>query len=99
MPLLLEQVGALIIALPDLIENLERYLIGVLEALDRNDLLPSTPENIAARLGEDLRASLGIITGNMLGSTLGLVFGTFSFPLTIFAVIFVAASVSQRIAS
>jgi predicted PurR-regulated permease PerM len=98
-PLLLEQVGALISALPGQIENLEQYLIGVLEALGRKDLLPSTPENIAARLGKDLRASPGIITGNVLGSTLGLVFGTFSSALTIYAVIFVAASVQPRIAS
>jgi predicted PurR-regulated permease PerM len=49
-PLLLEQVGALISALPDLIQNVERYLLRVLEALDRKDLLPGTPENITARL-------------------------------------------------
>jgi predicted PurR-regulated permease PerM len=96
-PLLLEQMGALISALPGLIQNLERYLIGVLEVLDSHDLLPTTPENIAARLGEDLRASLGLITGNVLGSTLGLVFGTFSFALTIFAVIFVAASLLSNV--
>ena len=96
-PLFLEQVGALIGALPGLIQNLERYLIGLLEALDKKDLLPSTPEKVAARLGEDLRASLGIITGNVLGSTLGLVFGTFSFALTIFAVIFVAASLLSNV--
>src|SRR3546814_20834133 len=46
-PLLLTQMGALIGALPGLIQNLERYLIRALEALDRNDLLPGTPENIA----------------------------------------------------
>jgi predicted PurR-regulated permease PerM len=91
-PLFLEQMGALISALPGLSQNVERYLISVLKALDRRDLLPSTPENIAARLGADLRVSLGIIAGNVLGSTLGLVFGTFSFALTIFAIVFVAAS-------
>jgi predicted PurR-regulated permease PerM len=96
-PLFLEQMGALISALPGLIQNVERYLIGLLEALDRKDLLPSTPENIAARLGADLRASLGIIPDNVLGSTLGLVFGTFSFALTLFAVIFVATSLLSNV--
>jgi predicted PurR-regulated permease PerM len=91
-PLFLEQMGALISALPGLIQNVEHYLIKGLEALDRKDLLPSTPQNIAARLGAELRASLGIITGNVLGSTLGLVFGTLSFALTLFTVIFVATS-------
>jgi predicted PurR-regulated permease PerM len=96
-PLLLTQVGALISALPSLIQNLERYLIGVLEAMDRRDLLPSPPEVIAARLGEDLRASIGVVTSNVLGGTVGFVFGTFSFALTLFAIIFVAASLLSNL--
>ena len=96
-PLLLSQMGALVGALPGLIDNLERYLIGALEALNRRGLLPSTPEDIAARLGEDLTASLGIITGNILGGTLGLVYGTFSFAVTLFAVIFIAASLLANV--
>ncbi|MGZ9034187.1 MAG: AI-2E family transporter [Rhodospirillales bacterium] len=96
-PLLLSQMGALVSALPGLIDNLERYLIGALEALNRKGLLPSTPEDIAARLGEDLTASLGVITGNILGGTLGLVYGTFSFAVTLFAVIFIAASLLANV--
>ncbi len=96
-PLFLAQVSALISALPDLVRNLEQFLIGALEALDRNDLLPSPPEVIAARLGEDLRASLDVIIGNILGSTVGLVFGTFSFALTLFAITFVAASLLANV--
>jgi predicted PurR-regulated permease PerM len=91
-PILLSQVGALITALPDLVQNLERSLIRVLSALYRRDLLPDPPEVVAARLASDLRDSLGVITNNMLGRTMGLVFGTFSWALTLFAVIFVAAS-------
>jgi hypothetical protein len=41
--------------------------------------------------GEDPGAGLGLITGNVLGSTVGLVFGTFGFALTVFAIVFVAA--------
>lgn len=96
-PLLLTQVGALIGALPGLIQNLERYLIGVLAALEQRELLPSPPEAIAARLAQDLRASIGLVTGNVLGGTVGLVFGTFSFALTLFAVIFVAASLLSNL--
>lgn len=96
-PLLLSQMGALVSALPGLIDNLEGYLIGALETLNRHDLLPSTPEDIAARLGEDLTASLGLITGNVLGGTLGFVRGTFSVAVTLFAVIFVAASLLANV--
>jgi predicted PurR-regulated permease PerM len=91
-PILLSQVGALITAFPDLVQNLERSLIRVLSALYRRDLLPDPPEVVAARLASDLRDSLGVITDNMLGRTVGLVFGTFSWALTLFAVIFIAAS-------
>lgn len=96
-PLFLTQVGALISALPGLIQNLEQFLIQALEALDRRDLLPTTPEVIVGRLGEDLKASLGVITGNILGSTMGLVFGTFSFALTLFAITFIAASLLTNV--
>jgi predicted PurR-regulated permease PerM len=77
-PILVSQVGALITAFPDLVQNLERSLTRVLSALYRRDLLPDPPEVVAARLASDLRDSLGVITNNMLGRTVGLVFGTFS---------------------
>jgi predicted PurR-regulated permease PerM len=91
-PLLVSQVGALAIALPTLAQNLEQYVVQGLEVLDTKDFLPGTPEEIAARFTEDLKTSLGVITGNMLGRTIGLAFGTFSFGLTLFAVVFVSAS-------
>src|SRR3712207_7200014 len=70
-PLLLSQVGALITAFPDLLQNLERSLIRVLSALYRRDLLPDPPEVVAARLASDLRDSLGVITNNKIGRTVG----------------------------
>ncbi len=91
-PLFLEQVGALIRALPDLLRNLQGILMSALETLDRTGLLPRSPEDIASRLGQDLQASLGVVTGNLVGGTLGFVTGTFSFALTLFAIVFVAAS-------
>ena len=97
LPMILSQMTALIEALPDLIGDLEQLVIGALEALDRNDLLPGTPQGVAARLGEDLRRSLGVVTQNVLGGTVGLVFGTFSFTLTIFAIAFVAASLLANV--
>jgi predicted PurR-regulated permease PerM len=96
-PILVSQVGALITAFPDLVQNLERSLTRVLSALYRRDLLPDPPEVVAARLASDLRDSLGVITNNMLGRTVGLVFGTFSWALTLFAVIFIAASLLANV--
>lgn len=96
-PLLVAQVGALAVALPVLVQNLEQYVVRGLAVLDTNDFLPGTPEEIAARFTEDLKTSLGVITGNMLGRTLGLAVGTSSFALALFAVVFVAASLLANV--
>jgi predicted PurR-regulated permease PerM len=91
-PLLVSQAGALINILPALVQDLELYVVRALQPFDTHEFLSSTPEEIAARLVQDLRASLGVITTNMLGHTMGVVYGTFSFALTLFAIVFVAAS-------
>jgi predicted PurR-regulated permease PerM len=96
-PILVAQAGALVGALPGLVQDLERYVIRVLEALDTRDLLSSAPEEIAARLAEDLSTSFGVIAGNVLGHTMGVVFGTFSVALTLFAVVFVAVSLLANV--
>jgi predicted PurR-regulated permease PerM len=98
-PMVVSQVGALVTALPDLLQNLERSLTRVLNFLDRRGLLPDSPEAVAARLSEDFRNSLGVITNNIFGRTVGLVFGTFSYALTLFAVVFVAASLLANVRS
>jgi predicted PurR-regulated permease PerM len=91
-PLLVEQFGALVSAVPSLIDNLEQVMIHALDRLERNGLLPRPAEEIADRIGEDLTTSIGVITENLLGGTMRVVFGTFSFALTLFGVVFVAAS-------
>ena len=96
-PLILTQMGGLLGAMPRLITGLEQSLIRALQTLEQNNLLPGTPEGVAARLGQDLRASVGVVTGNVLGETVGIVFGTFSFALTLFAVVFVAASLLANV--
>ena len=86
-------------ALPDMVQNLDRYLVRGLNALHRRDLLPDTQEAVAARLTDDFRNSLGVVTNNILGRTVGIVFGTFSYALTLFAVIFIAASLLANVRS
>jgi predicted PurR-regulated permease PerM len=99
LPLIVSQAAALAAALPDLVQNLEQYLVRALTALHARDLLPDTPEAIAGRLITDIRDSLGVIANNVLGHTLGILFGTFSWALTLFAVIFIAASLLANVRS
>jgi predicted PurR-regulated permease PerM len=99
LPLIVSQAGALVTALPDLVQNLDQYLVRALRALEARDLLPDTPKAVADRLTGDLRNSLGVVANNMLGHTVGIIFGTFSWVLTLFAVIFVAASLLANVRS
>ena len=99
LPLIVSQAGALVTALPDLVQNLEQYLVRALRALHARDLLPDTPEAVAGRLTADVRDSLGVIANNVLGRTVGIIFGTFSWALTLFAVIFIAASLLANVRS
>jgi predicted PurR-regulated permease PerM len=99
LPLIVSQASALVTALPDLVQNLEQYLVRALRALHARDLLPDTPEAVAGRLISDIRDSLGVIADNVLGRTLGILFGTFSWALTLFAVIFIAASLLANVRS
>ena len=99
LPMIVSQAGALVTALPDLVQNLEQYLVRALRALHARDLLPDTPEAVAGRLITDIRDSLSVIADNVLGRTLGILFGTFSWALTLFAVIFIAASLLANVRS
>ena len=99
LPLIVSQAGALVTALPDLVQNLEHYLVRALDALHSRDLLPDTPEAVAARLVADFKDSLGVIANKVLGRTVGIIFGTFSWALTVFAIVFVAASLLSNIRS
>jgi len=91
-PIFIEQSRDLIAALPQLMRDLEALLVHTLEALDRSGVLPTTAQDVINRLGQDLEASFGVIAENIVGGTVGIVFGTFSFALTLFAIIFIAAS-------
>jgi predicted PurR-regulated permease PerM len=90
-PLLVVQGIALASALPDLANNAQRYLLGGLELLDKNGLLPGTTDQVLASIGKNLSSSARDIAGSVLGGTFGVVSGTFSFALSLFGVVFVSA--------
>src|SRR5215204_2640193 len=90
-PLLVVQGLALASALPDLANNAQQYLLAGLELLDKNGLLPGTTDQVLAGIGENLSGSARDIAGSVFGGTFGVVSGTFSFALSLFGVLFVAA--------
>jgi predicted PurR-regulated permease PerM len=90
-PLLVVQGIALASALPDLANNAQRYLLAGLELLDKNGLLPGTTDQVLASIGKNLSGSARDIAGSVFGGAFGVVSGTFSFALSLFGVVFVAA--------
>ena len=90
-PLVAEQFAALIKAVPGIASTVERYLSNVLDSLQERGLLPSDPQQVISRIREDLVGAVRSVAGNVLGGAFGVVTSTFSFVVTLFGVVFIAA--------
>jgi predicted PurR-regulated permease PerM len=89
-PILVEQLGELVEAAPDLLRRGEAVLRGLLEPLTRRGFLPGTPEQFLARLGTDLVAAAQSALGGLLGKAGRLVAGTVNTLIMLFGMVFVA---------
>jgi predicted PurR-regulated permease PerM len=89
-PLLIIQLGSFISNVPGYVNNADQLLRGLLEPLADRGLLPSTPEEFMANVGQDLLNLAQNIAQQILGGLLGFISGTFSLVLTLFGVVFVA---------
>ncbi len=89
-PILVEQLGALVETAPELLRRGEQVLHRFLEPLTRRGFLPGTPEQFLARLGGDLVAAAQSVLGGLLGKAGRLVAGTFNTFITLFGMVFVA---------
>lgn len=90
-PLLVQQLGALISALPGLAADAERYTLARLDLLDEAGFLPVTSEEMVSILREDLSDGARVVAENALGGLFGYVTETFSFALSLFGMVFIAA--------
>jgi predicted PurR-regulated permease PerM len=89
-PILVEQLGGLVQAAPDLLRRGEEVLRRFLEPLTRRGFLPGTPEQFVARLGGDLVAAAQSALGGLLGKAGRLVAGTVNTLIMLFGMVFVA---------
>lgn len=89
-PVLIVQLGSFISNVPGYVSDADRLLRSLLEPLSERGLLPGTPEEFAANLGQDLLTIAQNIAQQILGGLLGFISGTFSLVLTLFGVLFVA---------
>jgi predicted PurR-regulated permease PerM len=90
-PLVGQQFSSLAGSAPSIAATAERYLADVLGLLDERGLLPTSPDEVASRVREALTNASRSFASNALGGALNVVFGTVSFALTLFGIIFVGA--------
>ena len=90
-PLLIDQLSALIQLTPAIANAANRFLLDVLGWLDKRNLLGgATPNEFVAGLVDDLFNRARALSENLLSSLVGFISGAFSFGIALFGVIFVA---------
>ena len=89
-PILISQLVSFISYVPEYATGAEQLLRGLLEPLAERGLLPGTPDEFMANLGQDLLNLAQSIAQQILGGLLSFISGTFNLVLTMFGVLFVA---------
>ena len=89
--MIIQQFLALAQALPGLISEIQKYGLSGLRLLDEAGYLPRSPQETISSLREDLTNAARVIGSNTLGGLVGYLSGTFSFALSLFGILFVAA--------
>jgi predicted PurR-regulated permease PerM len=89
-PILLEQLGALVDAAPEFLRRGQDVVRGLLEPLTRRGFLAGTPEQLLARVGQELVGAVQSAIGGILGQAGRLVTGTFTTFIMLFGMLFIA---------
>jgi len=90
-PLLVRQASNFALIVPAIANNANQFLLGLIEPLAENELLPIPAEEIMAGLIQDLFSRAREIVEGMLGGLIGFISGAFNFGIVIFGILFVAA--------
>ena len=90
-PVLVEQLGALVEAAPRIAQQLDARVPSILEALARRGLLPQSPERFVDTLQANLLEGVQGFARRILGGLGGVVTGTLNTLVALFAMVFIAA--------
>lgn len=89
-PVLAEQLSALVAALPDIARQIDQRLPSLLAPLAERGLLPGTPEEFVTNLERQLLEFIQALGGRILGGLGGVVSSAFGTAVTVFGMIFIA---------
>jgi predicted PurR-regulated permease PerM len=89
-PILIAELVSLTSYVPEYATGAEQLLCSLLEPLAERGLLPGTPEEFMANVGQDLLNLAQSIAQQILGGLLDFISGTFNLVLTLLGVLFVA---------
>ncbi|HEU0077531.1 MAG TPA: AI-2E family transporter, partial [Longimicrobiaceae bacterium] len=89
-PVLAEQLGALVVALPAIAVRIDARLPSLLAPLAERGLLPGTPEEFVTNLERQLLEFVQALGGRILSGLGGVVASAFGTAVTIFGMIFIA---------
>ncbi len=89
-PILLDQLRALVEQLPRIAETLDQRLPSLLEPLERRGLLPGTPRDFIDNLEQEFYGFVESFGGTLIGGLGGLISGAFSTVVVLFGVMFIA---------
>ena len=90
-PMLAQQLGALVEAAPGIIQRIGDRLPSLLDGLAERGLLPSDPEAFVANAQQELLGTVQGFARSMLGRLRGIVTGVIGAVVTVFGIVFVAA--------
>ena len=90
-PMLVQQLGALVEAAPGILQRIGDRLPSLLDGLAELGLLPAEPEAFVANVQQELLGTVQGFAGSLLGRLRGVVTGVVGAVVTVFGVVFVAA--------
>ncbi|MGB3682429.1 MAG: AI-2E family transporter [Rubrobacteraceae bacterium] len=89
-PLLVEQLGSFVVALPSIANSIEQFLRATLEPLADRGILQGTPDEFMSQLGDNLSDRLQTLAENLLSGLGGFISSALGFAVGLFAAVFIA---------
>lgn len=90
-PILAEQLGALISAAPDFANQARVSLQDLAQPLEERGILPGDPNEYLGNFSQDLSNVLQQVAQQILGGTISILSGTIGAVVTLFGVVFISA--------